>query len=69
MRPGENCAVAPYPQIERVSELLIDAVSKPEISAAMALRGQETAARFSYEAFRSAWIEEFDKVLPASVGR
>jgi glycosyltransferase involved in cell wall biosynthesis len=69
MRPGENCAVAPYPEIERVSELLIEAVGNPGNSAAMALRGQETAARFSYEAFRSAWIEEFDKVLPASVGR
>lgn len=66
MRPGENCAVAPYPEIERVSELLIEAVNNPEISAAMALRGQETAARFSYEAFRNAWIEEFNRVLPAS---
>jgi glycosyltransferase involved in cell wall biosynthesis len=66
MRPGENCAVAPYPEIERVSELLIEAVSNPESSAAMALRGQETAARFSYEAFRNAWIEEFNKVLPSS---
>ena len=66
MRPGENCAVAPYPEIERVSELLIEAVDNPEISAAMALKGQETAARFSYEAFRNAWIEEFNRVLPAS---
>lgn len=66
MRPGENCAVAPYPEIERVSELLIEAVNNPEICAAMALRGLETAARFSYEAFRNAWIEEFNKVLPPS---
>ena len=63
MRPDENCAVAPYPEIERVSELLIDAVNRPETSAAMARKGQETAARFSYEAFRKAWIKEFSEIL------
>jgi hypothetical protein len=66
MRPGVNCAVAPYPEIDRVGELLIEAVDDPERGAAMSLSGQETAARFSYEAFRDAWIEEFNKVLPAS---
>jgi hypothetical protein len=66
MRPDQNCAVAPYPEIERVSELLIEAVSRPETSAAMALKGQETAARFSYEAFRKAWIKEFSEVLSVS---
>jgi glycosyltransferase involved in cell wall biosynthesis len=63
MRPEENCAVAAYPKIERVSELLINAVSHPETSAAMAVKGRETAARFSYAAFRKAWITEFSEVL------
>jgi glycosyltransferase involved in cell wall biosynthesis len=68
MRPDKNCAVAPYPEIERVCDLLLDAVSHPETSAAMAVKGQETAARYSYEAFRNAWIQEFSEVLsmPAS---
>jgi glycosyltransferase involved in cell wall biosynthesis len=69
MRDGENCAVAPYPDIDRVAELLIDAVSSPETSAAMSLKGQETAARYSYEAFRSAWVEEFRRVLPPAGGQ
>ena len=63
MRPNENCAVAPYPQIERVAELLIAAVNDPGHSAQMARRGRETAAGYSYTAFRQSWIEEFSQAL------
>jgi hypothetical protein len=63
MRPNENCAVAPYPQIERVAELVIAAVNDPAHSAEMARRGRETAVRYSYAAFRQAWIEEFSQIL------
>ena len=69
MRAGENCAVAPYPDIDRVIELLIEVVRSPEISLAMSLKGQKTAAKFGYEAFRSAWVEEFRRVLPPAGGR
>ena len=69
MRPGYNCAVAPYPEIERVAELLIAAVASPKRSAAMAERGRETAAQYSYEAFRLAWIEEFNRAFElAAIG-
>ena len=63
MRPNENCAVAPYPEIERVAELLIAAVNDPGGSAQMARRGRETAAGHSYAAFRQAWIKEFSQAL------
>jgi hypothetical protein len=66
MRPNENCAVAPYPQIERIAELLIAAVNDPARSAEMACRGRETAARYSYAAFRQAWIEELRQMLQAA---
>ncbi len=63
MRPGENCAVAPYPQIERVADLLIAAVNDPQASLRMAHAGQRTALDYSYAAFRQAWIGEFSRAL------
>ena len=39
MLPEQNCRVAPYAQIERVAEMLIEAVNNPEGSARLAMRG------------------------------
>ena len=63
MRADENCLVAPYPHIERVAQMLIDAVNDPARSAQIARCGQETAARYDYAAFRQAWIGELGRVL------
>jgi hypothetical protein len=63
MRPNENCAVAPYPDIELVAERLIAAVRDPQASAAMAQRGRATAAAYSYAAFRHTWVEELSRAL------
>lgn len=63
MRSGGNCLVAPYPQIENVAELLIAAVNDPARSAEMANRGRETAAPFTYQAFRLAWIDKLSTAL------
>jgi hypothetical protein len=63
MRDGENCHVAAYPQIERVAEMLIAAVADAQGSARIASNGRETAQRFSYAAFRRAWIEELRGAL------
>ncbi|MBS0557726.1 MAG: glycosyltransferase family 4 protein [Proteobacteria bacterium] len=63
MRPGENCLVAPYPQVERVAENLIAAVRDPTRSARIAQRGRETARGFSLARFRQAWIEELARAL------
>jgi hypothetical protein len=46
-----------------VAEAVIGAVSDTARSAALAARGTETAQRYSYAAFRSAWIDEFSRVL------
>jgi Glycosyl transferases group 1 len=63
MRPNDNCAVAPYPEIERIAEFVVAAVDNLKRSEAMAQRGRETALKYSYEVFRRAWIEEFRTVL------
>jgi hypothetical protein len=62
-RDGENCRVAPYPEIERIADHVIAAVNDPAASARLAERGRETAARFSYAAFRERWIAEFARAL------
>lgn len=63
MQPGENCLVAPYPQIERIADLLIEAVRDPARSAQIAQRGHATAQAYSFAAFRSAWCEELSRIL------
>jgi hypothetical protein len=63
MRPGENCAVAPYPDLELVTERLVAAVRDPRRSAQIAQSGRETAARYSYASFRNAWVEELRGAL------
>lgn len=66
MRSGENCLVAPYPQIEQVADLLVAAVNDPARSASIAQQGRETATRYSYAAFRRAWIDELANALQLS---
>ena len=61
--PGDNCAVAAYPQIELVAERLIAAVRDPQHSEHVAQRGRATASQYSYAAFRGAWIEELRRAL------
>lgn len=63
MRAGENCEVVPYPQIERVAELLIAAVANTARSEQIARHGRQTAVRYGYSAFRRAWIEELRRAL------
>jgi hypothetical protein len=63
MRPNENCLTVPYPQIERVAELLIAAVDNPAHSAELARSGRQTATSYNYATFRQAWIEEFSAAL------
>ena len=62
MRSGENCLVAPYPEIERVVDALIDAIHAPERCTALVAAGRATAAQYSYAAFRARWMAEFSRV-------
>jgi glycosyltransferase involved in cell wall biosynthesis len=63
LRSGENCLVAPYPEIERVADMLIDAIALPENSERIAQRGRETAHHYSHENFRNAWIDTLSRLL------
>jgi hypothetical protein len=49
--------------VVRVAENLIAVVRDPVCGAGIAGRGNETALRYSYEAFRSAWIAELRRAL------
>ena len=63
MRSGENCLVVAYPEIERVADMLIDAIASPSHSETIAQRGRETAQHYSYERFRRAWIDTLARLL------
>lgn len=63
MRSGINCAVAVYPQIDRIADLLIDAVERPDHAQRLADAGRETAAEYSYDRFRAAWIDRLSRAL------
>ncbi len=63
MRPGVNCAVAPYLDIESVAENLIAVIQSPEYGAKLAESGRATAKWHSYSKFRRSWVEEFNHFL------
>jgi hypothetical protein len=63
MRPGVNCAVAAYPDIESVADNLIKVTRSPELGARLAQAGRATAESYSYAKFRAAWIEELSRFL------
>lgn len=67
MRPGINCAVAPYPEIEQVADLLIALLSSPQKGLIISDRGRETAKQYPYSVFRNKWLGEFSRVLGASM--
>ncbi len=63
MRNGENCFVAPYPEIERVADMLVEAIASPARSEKLAQHGRETAQHYSYARFRRAWIDTLSRML------
>jgi glycosyl transferase family 1 len=63
MRPGVNCAVAAYPDIEAVADNLVAVIRAPELGAQLAQEGRKTAESYTYASFRSAWLEEFRQWL------
>jgi Glycosyl transferases group 1 len=63
MRPGVNCAVAPFPEIERVADFLIDLMESEDRGSLMAMRAYQTASQFTYMAFRNAWLGEFKNIF------
>jgi hypothetical protein len=63
MRDGENCFVAPYPEIERIAAQVIAAVDDPARSAQVAQQGRATAQQYTYANFRLRWLAEFSRAL------
>jgi len=58
MVPGQNCAVVPYPDVSGFVDGIIHTMRNPAFSQCIAAAGVETASRYTYEAFRSAWVRE-----------
>jgi glycosyltransferase involved in cell wall biosynthesis len=65
MRPGRNCLVTSYPDIEGVAERLVVALNAPAFAERLARGGRRTALRFNYQRFRAAWHDQFRRFLGA----
>jgi hypothetical protein len=65
MRPGKNCLVTSYPDIEGVAERLVAALDAPAFAERLAEAGRLTASQFSYQRFRAAWHDQFRRFLSA----
>jgi hypothetical protein len=65
MRPGTNCLVRPFPDVDGVADAIRLFSSDPRRAESIAEAGRETAAerRFTYEAFRAAWQRQFQRIL------
>jgi hypothetical protein len=63
MVSGKNCAVVPYPDVSGLVDGIIHAMRDPAFSQRIAASGVETASRYNYEAFRSAWVQELGVFL------
>ncbi|MFG1425996.1 glycosyltransferase [Roseixanthobacter glucoisosaccharinicivorans] len=63
MRPSENCAVRPYPNIADLARDLVTAFERPAWAAQLAARGQATAADYSKAQFHSAWRPVLESMI------
>lgn len=61
LRPGINCAVTTYPDIEGVAKLITTVLADAVLAQALAEAGHATAADplYTYEHFRAAWRAQF----------
>jgi hypothetical protein len=65
MRPGKNCLVTSYPDIDGVAERLVAALGAPAFAERLAGAGRLTALQFGYRRFRVAWHDQFRRFLAA----
>lgn len=68
MRPGVNCAVTAYPDIEGLADRVVGVLSDPDYAEALAEAGQATATShlYTYDRFRADWREQFSLFLGAT---
>ena len=55
MKPGRNCLVTCYPDVEGIAERLAVALDTPAFAQQLAKAGRATASHFTYARFRAAW--------------
>jgi hypothetical protein len=65
MRPGRNCDVTTFADIEGVADRIARAVAEPDYAEALAMAGQETAKQtcYTYDNFCASWREEFERLF------
>jgi hypothetical protein len=63
MRPGENCAVRPYPDIVGLARDLVTGFERPDWAAQLAARGPATAADYSKARFHAAWKPVLESLI------
>jgi glycosyltransferase involved in cell wall biosynthesis len=65
MRPGINCAVTAYPDLEGVADRIVAVLSDPDYAEGLAEAGRATATSdtYTYSRFRAAWREQFSRFL------
>lgn len=64
MRDDENCWCTKYPDVARLAERLLFALSNPDAAQRLTANGKRRGREFGYERFRSQWIEHLRRVLP-----
>ena len=65
MKPGRNCLVTRYPDIEGVAERLVAALGAPALAEQLAAGGRVTASHFTYARFRTSWLHQLRHFLAA----
>jgi hypothetical protein len=65
MRPGANCAVTAYADVEGIAEQLNMILYSPDYAQTLAEAGRATAfaPRYTYDRFRDAWRQTFERFL------
>ena len=63
MVPGQNCAVAEYPDVSGVVDGIIHAMRDIGFAQRLVAAGVETASGYNYESFCSAWVRELGDFL------
>jgi hypothetical protein len=65
MKPGQNCATAPYPRFGSIVDQIICITDSDALGKTISLAAQRTAQEFhhSLDRFESEWVAQFDKFL------
>ena len=62
-RNGENALVCGYPDFRRLADLFAGLLSDDALARELVRYGRRTAAGYTFEKFRNAWIEELAPLL------